>query len=90
MKQAHVLISGSVQGVGYRFFVKSWARTYGIVGWVKNSNNGGVEAVLQGEQKSIEDLIAKCRKGPFLSEVKDISVEWEEVEEEFGDFQVVS
>lgn len=89
MKQAHVLISGSVQGVGYRFFVKSWARTYGVVGWVKNSLEGKVEAVFQGEEKSIEDLIAKCRKGPFLAEVKDIAVNWEEGGDEFGDFKVM-
>lgn len=89
MKQAHVFISGSVQGVGYRFFVKSWARTFGVAGWVKNSPEGKVEAVFQGEEKSIEDLIAKCRKGPFLAEVKEVAVSWEEVDEGFGDFRVV-
>lgn len=90
MKQAHVFIKGSVQGVGYRFFVKSWAKTYGVAGWVKNSPEEEVEAVFQGEEKSIEDLITKCRKGPFLAEVKDISVSWEEVRERFGDFQVMT
>ncbi|MBU4098467.1 acylphosphatase [Patescibacteria group bacterium] len=90
MLQAHVFISGSVHGVGYRFFVKSWAKTYGIVGWVKNLQEEKVEAVFQGDEKNIEDLIAKCRKGPFLAEIKDIVVNWEEVAGEFGDFQVVA
>lgn len=88
MKQVHVFISGSVQGVGYRFFVKSWARTLGVVGWVKNSTEGKVEAVFQGDEKSINDLIEKCRKGPFLAEVKDVVVSWEEGRDEIGDFQV--
>ena len=90
MKQAHIFISGSVQGVGYRFFIKSWAKTFGVVGWVKNSPEGKVEAVFQGDEKSVEDLIAKCRKGPFLAEVKDVAVNWEEGGDEFGDFRVVS
>ena len=90
MKQAHIFISGSVQGVGYRFFIKSWAKTFGVVGWVKNSPEGKVEAVFRGDEKSIEDLIAKCRKGPFLAEVKDVVVNWEEGGDEFGDFRVVS
>lgn len=89
MKQAHVFIVGSVQGVGYRFFVKSFARTYGIAGWVANLPDGRVEAVFQGERQSIESLIGKCRKGPFLSEVKDVVVSWEEIEERHGDFQVL-
>lgn len=88
MKQAHVFISGSVQGVGYRFFVKSWARTFGVVGWVKNSSEGKVEAVFQGNEKSIEYLIAKCWKGPFLAAVKDVVVNWEEGGDEIGDFKV--
>lgn len=89
MKQAHIFISGAVQGVGYRFFVKSWAKQFGVVGWVKNSEEGKVEAVFQGEEKSIEDLIAKCWKGPFLAEVKDLTVNWEEDGDRFGDFQVM-
>lgn len=90
MKQAHIVISGSVHGVGYRFFVKSWAKTFGVAGWVKNSLEGEVEAVFQGDEKGINDLIGKCRKGPFLAEVKDVSVVWEEDGNEFGDFQIVS
>lgn len=88
MKQAHVVISGSVQGIGYRFFIKSWAKTYGVTGWVKNLPEEKVEAVFQGNEEDIENLITKCRKGPFLAEVKDVGVNWEEIGDEFGDFQV--
>jgi len=80
MKQAHVFISGTVQGVGYRQFVRSNARKLGLIGWVRNTEDGGVEAVFQGKEDIIEDMIGICRQGPFLSEVKHIGFEWEEVE----------
>jgi len=78
MKQAHVFISGNVQGVGYRQFVKSNARKLGITGWVRNAEDGGVEAVFQGEESMIEVLVSACKKGPFLAEVEQIGFEWEE------------
>ncbi|MBI5452051.1 acylphosphatase [Candidatus Gottesmanbacteria bacterium] len=104
MQQAHVFISGSVQGVGYRQFVKSSARKLGITGWVRNTparqlpygfrrvaggEDGGVEAILQGEKAVIEKMIELCRKGPFLSEVKQIGFEWEEGGEEYKDFLIL-
>lgn len=78
--QAHIFISGSVQGVGYRQFVKTNARRLGITGWVRNTEDGGVEAVFCGKQQTIEQMIELCRKGPFLAEVKQLGFEWEEPE----------
>lgn len=80
MLQAHLFISGSVQGVGYRYFVKSNAQSLGLRGWVRNVEDGGVEVVLQGDEKKIEEMIALCREGPFLAGVKHIGFEWEEGE----------
>ncbi len=88
MKQAHVFISGSVQGVGYRQFVKQNARKLGINGWVRNTEDGGVEAVLQGEESMIEVMIEQCKKGPFMSEVEHCGFEWEESEEEYDSFNL--
>lgn len=95
MKQAHVFISGTVQGVGYRYFVKSNARKLGLVGWVRNVEDGGVEAVFQSSASSdqeakevIEKMVALCRQGPFLSEVEHIGFEWEDMDETFSDFSV--
>lgn len=80
MKQAHVFISGRVQAVGYRYFVKQSARKFGITGWVRNTENGGVEAVFQGDEKVIEQLIELCKKGPFMADVKNVELDWEEGE----------
>ena len=80
MKQAHVFISGNVQGIGYRQFVKSNALKLGLPGWVRNTEDGGVEAVFQGKEETIEEMIGICRQGPMLAEVKQIGFEWEEGE----------
>ncbi len=89
MKQVHIFISGVVQDVGYRQFVRSNAGKLGLLGWVKNLPDSRVEAVLQGRMQALEQMLALCRKGPFLSEVKDIEVEWEEGKEQFKDFTII-
>jgi len=88
MLQTHVFISGIVQGVGFRFFVKANARDLGLTGWVRNTQNGLVEAVFQGDKKNIEQMITICHKGPYLAEVRDVEVRQEESKEEFGEFAI--
>lgn len=87
MQQAHVFISGDVQGVGYRAFVRKNARQLGLTGWVRNTEDGGVEAVFTGEKEKVEDMIKQCNEGPFLAEVKHIGFEWED-SENFTDFTI--
>lgn len=86
---ARVLISGFVQGVGFRAFVKSKASELGLKGFVKNTEDGKVEAVLQGRINDIEKMILLCRKGPFLSEVKDIEVKWMDKDSEYASFDII-
>lgn len=74
MLTVHIFISGVVQGVGYRQFVKSFAKKNTISGWVQNTPEGKVEAVLQGSIENVEKMVKLCWKGPFLSEVKDIAI----------------
>lgn len=89
MMQAHVFISGTVQGVGFRYFVRSNARKLGLTGFVRNTEDGGVESLFQGDKEAIEKMVSFCRNGPFLAEVKQIGVEWKEVKESFTDFIVL-
>ena len=72
MLRFHILISGRVQGVGYRFFTKDKASKYGVSGWVKNLPDGRVEAEVQGDENDLLDLLSVLRKGPPLGYVKDI------------------
>lgn len=86
---AHIFISGFVQGVGFRQFVKSNAQKLELRGWVKNISDGRVEAVFQGSKESTEKMILACKKGPFLSEIKEIEVFWEESKTDFTEFEVL-
>lgn len=88
IKQARVLISGFVQGVGFRHFVRNKALESGLTGWIRNLPDGRVEAVLQGSKEKIEEMIRLCRKGPFLAEVEDVVVEWQEEDKQFSDFSI--
>ncbi len=92
---AHIFISGFVQGVGFRQFIKRQARELGITGWVRNTQDNRAEAIFQSLESSeksakekIEKMIAYCRKGPFLAEVKDVLVTWETAQNRFEDFKI--
>lgn len=87
MKQAHVYISGFVQGVGFRAYVRSKARKLGIFGWVRNLSDDRVEAVLQGDKDKLEKLLFYCKRGPFFANVTNIVVDWEEATEQFNEFK---
>lgn len=88
MEQVHLFISGNVQGVGFRQFVKSNARKLGLVGWVTNTQDNRVEAVVQGEQQIIEKLISLCWKGPFLAEVREVIEKKEIVTTSYKSFEI--
>lgn len=89
MKTAHVIVSGFVQGIGYRSFVKKNAVKLGLTGFVRNIENGRVEALFQGDKEKIEEMILLCKKGPYLSEVKNVEVDWIDEMEEFKLFEVI-
>ena len=86
---AHVIVSGFVQGVGYRQFVKKTARNLGLKGWSKNISEGRVEVVFVGEKQKIEEALKILKKGPFLSEVRNMDVEWEEKDTDFNSFEII-
>lgn len=88
MKTCRVFISGFIQGVGFRHFVRSKASELGLTGWVRNLPDGSVEALVQGEKGSIEQLIKQCKKGWFLSNVENVEVQWEETVDKFKDFVI--
>lgn len=74
--QAHVFISGVVQGVGYRFSTVRQARQWGVNGWVRNLADGRVEAVFEGDRNSVKKMIQWCYTGPSAAVVEDVAVEY--------------
>ena len=89
MNQVHVQIIGSVQGIGYRQFAKKEARRRDITGWVRNLPDGSVEALLQGEKADLDGLLKKLKQGPFMADVKDMQIDWEDMEEQLSDFVIL-
>lgn len=87
-KQVHLFIAGSVQGVGYRQFVKSLAKKHQVMGWVRNLSDGRVEIVMQGNDDKIGQLLPLLKEGSFLAEVKEVEMSWEEFNEEYDDFSI--
>lgn len=91
---AHLIISGFVQGIGYRQFVKQLAKNLDLLGWVCNAQDGNVEVFLQTKKQDqskekIEQAIDRCWEGPFLAKVKDIKTDWVEDRNDIEDFKIV-
>jgi acylphosphatase len=85
----HVYISGRVQKVGFRRYVKGHAKKHGVMGWVKNLPDGRVEAVFTGDEEKVKKLVDISKKGPFLANVKDVEVDWNhKTTEEVFDFLI--
>ena len=76
-----LLITGVVQGVGFRAFTKRIAQSYGLDGWVRNLPDGRVEAVVEGDQEVIAHFVKDLWKGPPLSRVDKIEMIREESDE---------
>jgi acylphosphatase len=82
--RAHVFVSGTVQGVYYRANTRDTARERGVDGWVRNLEDGRVEAVFEGDEASVEAMVQWCHTGSPRAEVEDVEVEYEEPEGESG------
>ena len=89
MHELHTIVSGRVQMVMYRDFVKRGARSLGLTGWVKNLSDGTVEVLAQGEKEKLEQLIERMKKGSVLSKVGDVRIEWREPSARFDRFDIV-
>ena len=74
MRKVHVIVSGRVQGVGFRAWMRANARQLGLDGWVRNRSDRSVEAVLSGDKARVDELLAMCKIGPLASRVLSVEV----------------
>jgi len=71
---ARVLVTGRVQGVGFRWAVQNEADRLGVHGWVRNLSDGRVEARFEGEAHAVEAAVGFCRRGPDAAHVDSVRV----------------
>ncbi len=86
--RAHIFVSGLVQGVFFRQKTKQMAENRGVGGWVRNLDDGRVEAVFEGEETDVHALMDFCRRGPSGAKVSDVEVAFEKFLGEFKNFKV--
>lgn len=75
--RAHVLVSGRVQGVGYRAATWDMAQLLRLNGWVRNLRDGRVEAVFEGPRAQVDEMVRWCHEGPPAAVVREVIVEYE-------------
>ncbi|HOJ14562.1 MAG TPA: acylphosphatase [Deltaproteobacteria bacterium] len=88
MKAFRLTIRGRVQGVWYRATARETAQGLGIRGWVRNAEDGSVEAHIQGDDESLERMIRWCRTGPPGARVEEVLVEEAEPVDEYRSFSI--
>jgi len=86
--RAHVIVSGRVQGIFFRSETRHEAKEHSVKGWVRNLRNGRVEAVFEGEEKAVKELIEFCRRGPAGARVTHVDVMWGSYTGELKDFKI--
>lgn len=79
--RAHVFVSGRVQGVYYRATTREEARKRGLDGWVRNLEDGRVEAVFEGPEAAVEEIVEWCHDGSPAANVEAVDVEYESPED---------
>jgi len=89
MAEIEAIISGKVQGINFRSFVKRKADNLWLNGVVKNIPDFKVRVIAQGAEDKLEKLIEYLWKGPFGAKVSDVSVSWREPTEDFQGFRII-
>ena len=88
-KRVHLFVNGRVQGVFFRSRTLAMARKIGATGWIRNLKDGRVEAVFEGDEKAIEEMISFCKTGSPEALVKDVEIKWEIYTGEYKTFTII-
>jgi len=87
MVRTHVIFSGTVQGVGFRFITQRFATNLKITGWVKNLSDGRVELVAEGTREQLENLLYKLDK-QFERNIQHKDIDWMDARKSFSGFDI--
>ena len=86
-KRAHIIYSGTVQGVGFRWTAESLANSLGLTGWVQNCPGGAVEVVCEGAEEDIDTFMKRMKK-EMSHYIRSAKVDWEKATGEFDAFSI--
>ena len=89
MEAVHLLISGKVQGVNYRYNARLMAEKLHLKGWVKNTPDEKVEAVVCGNKEDVNHFIEWCQKGPDRAVVSDVQDAKKDTAGMFDNFRII-
>ncbi|BDA80535.1 acylphosphatase [Leptospira kobayashii] len=87
-KRARIVVRGTVQGVGFRYYIMQKAQEMRLKGYTQNLPNGEVEAVVEGDKLFIEDLYRAMQRGPTKAKVTDHAIDWADAKNQFRTFSI--
>lgn len=87
-RSVRLYISGTVQNVFFRAFVKENAEKYNVKGFIRNLEDGRIEVFLEGELEAVDKMIELCKKGPKFSQIRNVELKEEKLQD-FRDFKVL-
>lgn len=87
-RRLHVYISGRVQGVGFRDATRRKAQKLGLTGWVRNLDDGRVEAEFEGDRDDLVSILDWCQKGPVLGRVQSVDSDWRDDVNGYDGFEI--
>lgn len=88
MKRAHLKFEGQVQGVSFRASTQRFARKLGLTGWVQNLDDGSVEAVVEGPEETIRELVHELKRDVPNARVAKVREAWSDATGEFKNFEI--
>jgi len=87
-KSIHILISGRVQGVFFRYSARQRAEELGLTGYARNLYDGRVEIIAQGEETGLKSLLAWAYRGPSGASVDEVEISWVPIKNSFPSFTI--
>jgi len=89
LSSVKIVVSGRVQGVGFRYFIARIASDLGLKGYVKNLFNGDVEITAEGRKEFLVELVKKAKEGPSHSNVDSCKFEWLDFKNKYDNFEIL-
>lgn len=86
--RAHLFLSGRVQGVGMRFYLRSLAYKHALPGFARNLPDGRVESILEGPKHQLEKMIEEIKKGEYANHIRQLQCSWESPSRSFDNFEI--